>query len=86
MADLYSFETKRKQLTPEQILENATAEGQDKVMIVSLKQDGEVSVYSSDDIKPSDLLFMCYTAVDLAGVGALTNRNTNTFFDNFKEQ
>lgn len=85
MADVFSFETKRKQLTPEQLLDNATEDGQDKVMIISLRQDGEVGIWASDGISPSELLFMSCIASDLVGGAALKGRNTKTFFDGFIE-
>jgi len=85
MTKVYSFETKREKLSPEQLLKNATDKGQDKVLIASLAEDGEVRVYSSDGISPAELLYMCYTTVDLAGAGALESRNTSTFFEGFIE-
>jgi len=85
MSDVYSFETKRKQLSPEDLLKNATEDGQDKVLIVSLRENGEVKVYSSDGIWPADLFYMASTAVDLAGCAALESRNTKVFNDDFIE-
>ena len=85
MSKVYSFETKREQLTPEELLKNATEQGEDKVLIVSLADNGEVKVYSSDCIWPADLLYMCHTALDLAGTAALEGRNTKEFFDGLVE-
>jgi hypothetical protein len=85
MSDVYSFETKRKQLSPEALLKNATEEGQNKVLIVSLKDNGYVKVYSSDGINPAELLYMAHTAVEMAGGGALESENTKVFNEDFIE-
>lgn len=85
MSDVYSFETGRKQLTPEQLLANATEDGQDKVVITSLRDDGEVGVWASDGITPADMLYMTTVAKDFAGGEAIRCRNTKEYDAGYEE-
>lgn len=84
MTDVLSFQTGRKFLTPEDIFKNATEQGQDKVLIASMREDGTVGVWSSD-MSPAELLYMVKTVDALAGDGALAGHNTKKFFDGFIE-
>lgn len=84
MTDIVSFQTKRKYLTPKDLFDNATKEGQDKIVICSMKDDGSVGVWSSD-MTPAELVYMVQTADYLACSGALEGHNTKTFYDGFVE-
>lgn len=67
-----------KRLTPKELFDNSTKDGQTKIVIGTMKDDGSVGVWTSD-MSPQEQLFIVEAIRALAGEHAIQMFNGYTW-------